>query len=278
MMTMEHARPRARTGAAFRAAALTAGLLGVWAGTSAAQGTPTRVMIRATAHDAKILGSGVGGALISVIDARTGALLARGKQEGGTGDTGALVTSPRMRGVSVYDTEGAAGFLAELMLVHPTQVRIEAEGPLGTPHAVQRASRTVLLVPGVDVLGDGIVLELYGFAVELLEPVTSPKELAGQVIPVRARVTMLCGCPTEPGGTWDSDAYRIEARIVDSAGAIVEQTRLAFSGESSIYEGSIAIPVGDGLTLQLLALDPAKANFGMAAIPFESEGTGQSSD
>ena len=47
-----------------------------------AQGTTTRVMIRATSHDAKIIGTSVGGARISVYNALTGTLLARGMQEG----------------------------------------------------------------------------------------------------------------------------------------------------------------------------------------------------
>ena len=119
------------------------------------QGTTTRVMIRATSHDAKIIGTGVGGARISVFNALTGTLLARGMQEGGTGSTPNIVGEPRVRGHSVFDTEGAAGFLAELELNEPTQVRIEAEGPLGTPHAAQRVTRTMLLVPGQHVLGDG---------------------------------------------------------------------------------------------------------------------------
>lgn len=242
-----------------------------------AQGTTTRVMIRAVANDAKIIGSGVGGARISVYDALTGELLDRGIQEGGTGDTRKLVTQPRERGESVYDTDGAAGFLAELELEEPTRVRIEAEGPLGTSHATQRASSTMVLVPGQDVLGDGVILELYGFTVELLEPTSNPREMAGSEIPVRARVTMLCGCPTEPGGLWDSNDYTIEARIVDGHGAVVEKAPLSFGGETSEYEGRISIPEGDGLALQVLAMDPGKANFGMVELDFDEIGTGQSS-
>lgn len=243
-----------------------------------AQGTTTRVLIRAAAHDAKIIGSGVGGARITVIDARTGSLLAQGVQQGGTGDTRRIMLAPRERGESVYDTEGAGGFLAELELTEPTLVKMEAEGPLGTPHATQRASKTMIVVPGVDVLGDGVILELHGFTVEFLEPTAIPKELAGEEIPLRARVTMLCGCPTEPGGMWDSSAYQIEARIVGPEGKVLEKKALAFSGETSIYEGKILVPEGDGLTVQVLAMDPERANFGLALLPIDGEGTGQRSD
>lgn len=248
----------------------------VLSGSAIAQDTTTRVMIRVVSHDAKIIGSAVGGARITVRDARTGSLLARGVQEGGTGDTQQLVVEPHARGQQVFDTEGAAGFLAELALTRPTQVRIEAEGPLDTPHASQRVSRTMLLVPGYDVLGDGVILELYGFTVELLEPSGDLHDAPGTEIAVRARVTMLCGCPTEPGGLWDSSTYTIEARIVRDD-TVMETATLAYAGETSVYEGRIMVPAEDGLSLQILAIDPPTANFGMVERPFDEEGTGQSS-
>lgn len=245
----------------------------------AGQGTPTRVMVRAASHDAKIIGSAVGGARITVYDARTGQRLAQGVQEGGTGSTEKLVVEPRKRGERVFDVDGAAGYLARLDLSEPTLVRIEAEGPLGTPHATQRASRTLLLVPGEHVLGDGVILELYGFTVELLEPSSDPTEFFGEEMPVRARVTMLCGCPTEPGGLWDSSDYTIEARILREDGSVVEKARLEFAGETSVYAGRIPVPPEEeGLSLQVLAMDAGKANFGMVHRAFDEIGVGQSSE
>ena len=41
------------------------------------------------------------------------------------------------------------------MLERATVVEVTAEGPLGTPQSTQRASKTLLLVPGQDVLGGG---------------------------------------------------------------------------------------------------------------------------
>ena len=240
------------------------------------QGTLTRIMIRVVSHDAKIIGSAVGGARITVRYARTGSLLARGEQEGGTGDTQRLVVEPRARGERVFDTKGAAGFVAEIYLAGPTQVRIEAEGPLGTAQASQRISRTMLLVPGQDVLGEGVILELYGFTVELLEPSGELHDAPGSEIAVRARVTMLCGCPTEPGGLWDSADYTIEARIVRDD-TVLETATLTYAGETSIYEGRITVPAEEGLRLQILAMDPSQGNFGMFERPFDEEGTGQSS-
>lgn len=249
-------------------------LLGDRPALEAQETTATRVMIRVTSHDAKIIGSGVGGARVTIRDASSGELLARGTQEGGTGDTGKLVVDPRSRHAPVYDTDGAAGFLAELDLERPTRVEILAEGPLGTPHATQRATRTMLLVPGRDVLGNGVVLELYGFTVELESPTRTERVSAGGTVPVRARVTMLCGCPIEPGGLWDADDYTIEARLVQD-GRVIERSELGYAGTTSTFEGRIPVPRSDDLELQVVAMDPDRGNFGIVQRPLTIDAEGE---
>lgn len=228
-----------------------------------AQSEPTRVLVRAVSHDAKVIGSNVGGARITIHDVASGEVLASGVQKGSTGDTRTIVVEPRARGATVFDVEGTAGYTADLSLEAPTRVEITAEGPLGTPHAAQRAVKTVLLVPGVDVVGEGVILELNGFTVVI----ESPTERAAfdGTIPVRARVTMLCGCPIEPGGLWDADRIRVVARIVRD-GEVVAEAPLPYAGETSTFAGSV--PSADGAAeLQVLAIDPARANFGIARAP-----------
>lgn len=224
--------------------------------------TPTKVMVRVTANDAKIIGSGVGGARITIREATTGEVLAEGVQAGSTGNTG-LIMGTRDRGATVYDTEGAAGFVAELALAHPTQVLITGEGPLDTPHAMQVASKSLLLVPGEDVLGEGVILELLGFTVELLSPGDGVEVPAGEPVEVRGRITMLCGCPTEPGGLWDADDYELLVQAV-RRGEIVGSWPMEFAGETSIYRGTVTLDTAGEVGLRILAMDAAKANFGMA--------------
>ncbi len=245
-----------------------AGLPGGWLPQSLAQ-TPTRVLVRAISQDAKIIQDAVGGAHIVIRDAETGAVLAEGRQTGNSGSTEAIMRTPHVRGATIYDTPGAAHFLATLMLERPTRVEITAEGPLGYPQALQRASKTLLLVPGQDVLGEGVLLTLHGFIVELLEP-TSPGEITGQDMRVRARVRMTCGCPTEPGGLWDSRAMTIVARLM-AGDEVVAETPLAYAGETSVYEGRLRVPEGDGYEIEVLAMDPDRANFGRVrqALPLD---------
>lgn len=224
-------------------------------------GEETTVVVRAVAHDAKVIGSGVGGVRVTIRDAETGEVLARGLQEGGTGSTERIMRQPHPRGGTVYGTEDAAAYEAVLSLDSPTRVEIVAEGPLGTPHATQRASRTMLLVPGRDVTGEGVVLELYGFTVEMQRPSDDATPVAGQSMPVRASVTMLCGCPIEPGGLWDADRIDVTARLVRD-GRVVRESAMSFAGETNIFEGTITPPAAGDYQIVVLASDAERANFG----------------
>ncbi len=236
--------------------------LGLPAASAAQTPTPTTVVVRAIAQDAKIIGSGVGGARITIRDTQTGDILATGVQEGGTGDTQAIM-GDRPREGGVFDTEGAGQFVATLDLVRPTRVLIEAVGPLDTPHASQSATVSLLLVPGHDITGDGVILTLHGFTVEVIDAPT--EATPGERIGVRARVTMLCGCPTEPDGLWDSSSYTLSADLVFD-GAVVASQPLTWTGETSIYEGEITIPTESArgaLALRLVAVHAESANAGM---------------
>ncbi len=170
----------------------TALAIGVAAGglPAAAQAIPTKVMVRAVSRDAKVIQDPVGGARITIREVATGTVLAQGVQQGRSGNTELIMVKPRARGATVYDTPGTAGFLATLQLARPTVVEITAEGPLSNPQATQRASKTLLLVPGQHVLGEGVLLEIHGFIVDLLAPVAGAEVRAGQPLPVRVKVTM----------------------------------------------------------------------------------------
>ena len=89
-------------------------------------------------------------------------------------------------------------------------------------------------------------------------------------LPVRAGVTLACGCPTEPGGLWDSDQYEILARIVDG-GDVLASAPLAYAGTPSTYVGELQLPatLTPGAMLEVIAMDPRNANFGMARRPLD---------
>lgn len=233
-------------------------------GQSEPEPVPTRLEVRAVARDAKVIGSGVGGARVTVREAANGRVLARGVQRGGTGDTERIIRDPVERGEAIYDTEGTASFTATLMLRRPTRVEVTAEGPLAAPPASREvATKTLWMLPGHHVEGRGLVLELNGFFVEVL----APGDRAGTgELDVRARVRMLCGCPTEPGGMWDSDRYEMVARLLRD-GRAVREVPLRHAGRASLYEADLPVEDPGRYEIEVLVADTARGNVGRAVRP-----------
>ena len=151
----------------------------------------TKVIVHVVSKDAKVIGSGVGGALVRIRNLETGEVLAQGKQEGGTGDTDRIMVQPRRRGEVLYGTPDAAFFQAEIFLDKPTSVEVYTEAPLGYPHAIQKGSKTLTLIPGKHILGEGVIIELNGLIVNILGPSTEGRLKKGEEVLVRAEVRML---------------------------------------------------------------------------------------
>ncbi|MEF8817907.1 MAG: hypothetical protein V5A20_13675 [Salinibacter sp.] len=225
---------------------------------------PTQVTVRAVSNDAKLIQDPVGGAHITIEHVETGEVLAEGRQSGDSGSTEKIMRQPHERGASIYEAPGAAKYETTLDLAEPTRVRVTAEGPLDYPQAMQTASKTVLLVPGEDVAGDGITLTLHGFIVEVLRPSASDVNPGGDV-PVRARVQMMCGCPTKPGGLWDATRYTIRAQLLRE-GAVVAEEPLSFTGTTSEYEGALSMPDAGADQVRVTATDADRVNFGMGTM------------
>jgi hypothetical protein len=155
-----------------------------------AEKIPTKIIVRVISKDSKVIGSGVGGALVRIKNLETGEILAQGKQEGGTGDTDRIMVQPRKRGEVLYGTPDAAFFQAEIPLDRPTQAEIYTEAPLSYPHNIQKGSKTLTLIPGKHILGEGVIIELNGLIVNIPSPPKGSLKRGGEIL-VRAEVRML---------------------------------------------------------------------------------------
>ncbi|MFN3522739.1 MAG: hypothetical protein ACK4YQ_10865 [Phenylobacterium sp.] len=223
----------------------------------AARAEPTPVTVRALAKDAKFIGDSMGGVEITLKDAASGSVLAKGLTRGGTGDTARLVEQPKVRRTPV-STPDAAGFSAVLDLDRPTLVRAEARGPLGKPDAVVTVTSMMWLLPGRGVEGDGWILEMPGLVVE---PQWSA--LGHGQASLSAKVTLMCGCPITPGGLWDASRYEVDATLIRD-GRATGRVRLTYAGSPSTF--SIAYPdVAPGrYRLIVTAHDAGSGNSGVA--------------
>lgn len=218
----------------------------------------TRLVTHVVTYDAKLIGTAVGGARVVVRDAATNRILAEGQHMGGTGDTKRIMQDARARGDTVFGTAGAARYEVSLSIAKPTVVDISAEGPLGYPDQMMRTTKRMLLLPGHDIVGDGVVLELHGFVVDIMSPDTT-QALPKSAIKVRAQVRMLCSCPTQPGGMWE--AGLVTARIVRDS-TVMREAKLAYAGTASMYEGELDEVEPGVYFLEVLASAPKGATFG----------------
>ncbi len=165
---------------------------------------PTTILVRVVGHGAMVLGREVGGARITITDVATTRILATGIQQGEAGDQNQIMRTPRLMEEPHYSSRPAAAFTATLDLLRPTLVEVTAEGPLAYPASSQRASTTVWLIPGHDMINDGVVLHLYGYIVQIEHPKPGEPLIAKDDVILRASVRTLSGALVRPHGDWDS--------------------------------------------------------------------------
>ncbi len=226
---------------------------------SASTVVPTRLVVHVVTHDAKLIGSAVGGVRITVREVSTDRVLATGLHEGATGDTKRLMETPRARGDRLFTTSDGARFATTIPLSAATLVDITAEGPLGYPDQMARASKRLMLVPGRDLTGDGLVLEMHGYVIDLIAPDSSLTAAAGERLTVRARVRMLCSCPTGPDAMWKVNDVR--ARIIRD-GLVVHDAIMPYAGVASEYAVVLPEVAAGQYTLEVIAASPDIVTFG----------------
>jgi hypothetical protein len=173
----------------------------------------TKVMVRAKARDAKFIGSSLGGAYIIIRNKVNQRILAEGKTSGSPGNTQLIMKNPVARGTSISDDQ-TAGFLATVDIDEPTFVNIEVIAPNNQKQAQAIVSTELWLIPGKNILGDGIILEIPGFIVDILEPRThqfiSLKAVKDKPFRFQANIVMMCGCVIDKGGIWNSDEIEVK--------------------------------------------------------------------
>jgi hypothetical protein len=229
----------------------------------------TRLIVRARARDAKFIGTTMGGALVIIRNSDTGEIMAKGFTAGGTGDTGRIMVEPLRRGVP-FAGKSAAKFEATVDIDEPTLVTVEVSAPYGQRQSLEKTSTQLWLIPGKDILGDGIIMEVPGFSVDLLTPQAHEmmKLSDGKLtVPLRANVMMMCGCPVTSGGLWDAAKYEVKA-IVKHDGALSETVPLRFAGKTSTFEGNLEITKAGVYEVTVYSFDPVTGNAGVDKTTF----------
>lgn len=233
----------------------------------AAHAEATPITVRVMSKDAKYIGSSMGGMHIVIRDAHTGAVLAQGLTQGGTGDTKRMMQDPIGRRAPLSDDKSAK-FEAMLDLDVPRLIEVEAFGPLAQMQSAHKVTSTQWVVPGRGITGgDGWVLELPGFVVDVLEPPAHVKLTGVKSVGITANVTMMCGCPIEPKGLWDADKYEVKA-ILYRDGKAAGTFDLKYAGKTSQFAGAIPVDAAGLYDVTVYAYDPANGNTGVDRTTF----------
>ena len=93
---------------------------------------------------------------------------------------------------------------------------------------------------------------------------------------LRASVRTLSGALVRPHGDWDSRKIHIYGELM-IGDRVLERLQMFYSGDRAAFEAPFFVPLPndapDGITLRVMAADPASGNFGMgqAKYPVLSE-------
>ncbi len=232
---------------------------------------PTTILVRVVAHGSMVLGKDVGGARVTITDVASGQILASGLQQGDAGDQNQIMRTPRLMGESLYSSRASASFTTTLELTHPMLVDIAAEGPLAYPASAQLVTTRTWLIPGQDMTHDGIVLALYGYIVRIEHPTLGDSLIAKDDVMLRATIKTLSGALVRPHGDWDSRQVHIYGELL-IGDRILERLQMFYSGDNAGFEAPFFVPplkdAPEGITLRVVAADPASGNFGVGQATF----------
>ncbi|MFT5386744.1 MAG: hypothetical protein ACI8X3_002187 [Saprospiraceae bacterium] len=239
-------------------------LLGLYAGA-----TETKIIIRAKAKDAKFIGSSLGGAYVIIRNKVNQQILAEGKTSGSTGNTDLIMKIPNKREHSIVDDQ-TAKFLATIDIDEPTFINIEVISPFNNKQAQVKASTELWLIPGKDILGEGIVLEIPGFIIDILEPRThhyiSLKSVKDKPFNIQANIVMMCGCTIDKGGIWDSDEIEVKG-MLKKDGAFFKEINMSLTSVN-LFDGNVMIQSPGQYELIVYAFNAKSGNTGVDKVNY----------
>ncbi|GAO42497.1 hypothetical protein [Flavihumibacter petaseus] len=232
--------------------------------------TPTRLLVRVKAKDAKFIGTGIGGAYVVVRNHLSGDVLSKGVTTGASGNTDLIMLSAHQRNQRLTDAK-TAGFEASIDISEPLLVDVEVTAPLSRKNAAVNGSTQLWLIPGKHIEGEGLVIELPGYILDILSPTTHAfltlPASGSLTVDVKASLTMLCGCTITKGGTWNADDIEVVVLIKKDDKPLREQ-RLQYSGTANIFSSPVALTEKGAYGLSVYAYDPKTGNTGVDNINF----------
>ncbi|WP_299779264.1 hypothetical protein [uncultured Formosa sp.] len=226
--------------------------------------TDTKIIVRAKAKDAKFIGSSLGGAEVIIKNKMTNEILAQGKTEGLTGDTSLIMKTPLERGMSITDDK-TAKFMASIDINEPTFITIEVYSTINNEKERVSASTDMWLIPGKDIIGEGVIVEIPGFLLDILEPTPSLTlslaTIKKEPIKLKAKVVMMCGCPINKNGMWNSEHIEVKA-LIKLNNTLLKEVPLNFV-VTNIFEANLTLDKPGSYDVLIYAYDSTTGNTGV---------------
>jgi hypothetical protein len=151
---------------------------------------PTRIVVRAKSKDAKFIGTSMGGARVVIKDSATGKVLAEGLTSGSTGSTKKIMMEPKTRFGRITDAS-TAKFEVVINIEEPRLVTVEVDAPYGMKPKTVSSSTQIWLIPGKDISGEGLILEVPGFSINTSAVDNIRLTSKEAVIPIQSRIVMI---------------------------------------------------------------------------------------
>jgi len=141
-------------------------------------------------------------------------------------------------------------------------------GPLSQAQATTTATSTQWVLPGHDVTaGDGWLIELPGLIVDIADPIAYRWVKAGETVPLRVGVTMLCGCAISQDGPWRASDTEVEATVTANGGAS-RRLPLRFDPASATFTANIPTQAAGLYEVEVRGWVAASNNAGVAHTAF----------
>ena len=122
---------------------------------------------------------------------------------------------------------------------------------------------TSWVVPGKDILGDGIIITMTGFIVDAWTRV-----LENGQVDIYTKASLLCGCPITKDGHWQADNYEAKAILMRDEETIDEVT-LDFTGPAGMFSGKTTITEPGHYKAVVYLYDAKTGNVGVDRAMFE---------
>lgn len=241
-----------------------------------------QIAVRAQAKGGKFLGDDIGGALVTIRDGQTGAILAGGVTGGdsgtlasayGPGASQQVIVTPGSPPVVhwLVASPTTSSFQASLPLERPTLLEVSVYGPMGGLQSAHTVTSAQWVVPGQALTSPpGFVVELPGLLVQVLDPPTHTSlPQVPMPVPLEANVAMMCGCPINVGEPWIPTDFEVFADVGVVGSGESTRVPLAFAGRGpSLFVGCYEVTAPGYYQAVVTAIQKSTGNSGSGTVTF----------